>query len=120
MARQGLHVQAIDITSHHLADTRKNVKKYGLEDKIAVDYADYHDLSAFYDESFDGIYTMETFVHADNPAKVLANFSPRVLKPGGALVLHKAYFSVATRRSSRMCTGCCVVRTHWRKMDTRC
>ncbi|KAF1956463.1 S-adenosyl-L-methionine-dependent methyltransferase [Byssothecium circinans] len=89
MAKHGLNVQAIDITPHHLADARKNVQKYGLQDKISVDYGNYHDLSAFPDASFDGIYTMEAFVHADDPIKVLNNFK-RLLKPGGVLVLHEA------------------------------
>lgn len=92
MARKGLQVQAIDITPHHLKDAKKNVKANGLESKVSVDYADYHNLTAFPDRSFDGIYTMETFVHADDPAKVLANFY-RLLKPGGVLVLHEADFS---------------------------
>jgi ubiquinone/menaquinone biosynthesis C-methylase UbiE len=92
MARHGLHVQAIDITPHHLEDARKNVKKHGLEKEIQVDYADYRNLSAFPEASFDGVYTMETFVHADDPIKVLGNFK-RLLKPGGVLVLHEADFS---------------------------
>ncbi|KAF2476620.1 S-adenosyl-L-methionine-dependent methyltransferase [Lindgomyces ingoldianus] len=92
MAQKGLNVQAIDITPHHIADARKNIKKHKLEDKVSVEYGDYHDLSSFPDESFDGIYTMETFVHADDPVKVLRNFY-RLLKPGGALVLHEADFS---------------------------
>lgn len=92
MARKGFNVQAIDITPHHLDDARKNVKKNGLDNKIAVDYADYHNLTMFQDASFDGIYTMETFVHADDPAKVLRNFH-RLLKPSGVIVLHEADFS---------------------------
>ena len=52
---------------------------------------DYHDLADFDDSSFDGIYTMETFVHADDPQRVLQNFK-RLLKPGGVLVLHEADF----------------------------
>ncbi|KAJ4332534.1 hypothetical protein N0V95_009638 [Ascochyta clinopodiicola] len=98
MAKHGLNVQAIDITPHHVADAQNNVKKYGLQDKIKVDYANYHDLSAFTNASFDGIYTMETFVHADDPIKVLNNFM-RLLKPGGVLVLHEADFS---RNSDRL------------------
>ncbi|KAE8847507.1 hypothetical protein HRS9122_04414 [Pyrenophora teres f. teres] len=35
---------------------------------------------------------METFVHADDPIKVLNNFK-RLLKPGGVVVLHEADFS---------------------------
>ena len=43
---------------------------------------DYHHLEALNDSSFDGVYTMETFVHATDPKAVLANFH-RVLRPGG-------------------------------------
>ncbi|KAH3917696.1 hypothetical protein HBH56_043690 [Parastagonospora nodorum] len=92
MARHGLNVQAIDITPHHVANAKKNVRGYGLQDRIKVDYANYHNLSQFPDASFDGIYTMETFVHADDPIKVLNNFK-RLLKPGGVVVLHEADFS---------------------------
>jgi len=89
MARRGLNVTAIDITPIHLAEAKKTVRDNGLDDRIAVQYGDYHDLSSFADASFDGIYTMETFVHADDPPKVLKNFY-RLLKPGGVLVLHEA------------------------------
>ncbi|KAI0870119.1 S-adenosyl-L-methionine-dependent methyltransferase, partial [Hypoxylon argillaceum] len=49
---------------------------------------DYHHLETLGDESFDGVYTMETFVHATDPAQVLRGFF-RVLKPGGRVVLHE-------------------------------
>ncbi|KAF2635198.1 S-adenosyl-L-methionine-dependent methyltransferase [Massarina eburnea CBS 473.64] len=92
MARQGIRVQAIDITPHHIVDARRTVEKNGLGDWIQVAEGDYHDLSAFSDSSFDGIYTMETFVHADDPKKALAEFW-RVLKPGGVLVMHEGDFN---------------------------
>jgi sterol 24-C-methyltransferase len=92
MARKGLNVHAIDITPIHVADAIRNVKANGLEDNISVSFEDYHNLTSFVDNSFDGIYTMETFVHADDPVKVLQNFY-RLLKPGGVLVLHEADFS---------------------------
>jgi ubiquinone/menaquinone biosynthesis C-methylase UbiE len=92
MARKGLNVQAVDITPLHVEDAKKNVKANGLEDKVSIKLDDYHSLTSFADKSFDGIYTMETFVHADDPSKVLHNFY-RLLKPGGVLVLHEADFS---------------------------
>lgn len=85
MAEKGLSVQAIDITPLHVADASHNIKTWGLEERVSVALADYHDLSNFTDGSFDGIYTMETFVHADDPSKVLHNFY-RLLRPGGVLV----------------------------------
>ncbi|KAK2749622.1 hypothetical protein FQN57_005844 [Myotisia sp. PD_48] len=93
MAKGGLNVQAIDITPIHVEDAKRNVKAHGLEDKISVLREDYHNLTQFTDRSFDGIYTMETFVHADDPLKVLQNFY-RLLKRGGVLVHHEADFSL--------------------------
>ena len=48
---------------------------------------DYHHLS-FLDESFGGVYTIETFVHATDPRHVLDEFF-RVLKPGGSLSMYE-------------------------------
>jgi sterol 24-C-methyltransferase len=91
MAQQGLLVQGVDITPMHVADAQHNIKKRGLEGKVTVKLGDYHDLRDFEDDSMDGIYTMETFVHADNPRKVLQNFF-RLLRPDGVLVLNEADF----------------------------
>lgn len=92
MARHGLDVAAVDITPVHLEDAKRNVKRFGLEDKISVQYGDYHNLTDLESGSFSGVYTMETFVHADDPVKVLKNFY-RLLKPGGVLVHHEADWS---------------------------
>lgn len=92
MAEKGLMVQAIDITPLHLQDARRNVQQRGLEDKVSVSWGDFHDLAEFSNESFDGIYTMETFVHAEDPVKVLQNFF-RLLRPGGILVHNEADFN---------------------------
>ncbi|WEW62018.1 hypothetical protein PRK78_007518 [Emydomyces testavorans] len=89
MAEKGLDVTAIDITPLHVESAKRNVKYRGLQDKISVHLEDYHNLTRFADNSFDGIYTMETFVHADDPVKVLRNFY-RILRPGGVLVQHEA------------------------------
>ncbi|AEW98860.1 class I SAM-dependent methyltransferase [Streptantibioticus cattleyicolor] len=45
--------------------------------------ADYHELP-FPDASFDGLYTMESFVHSADPKRALAEFH-RVLRPRGRL-----------------------------------
>jgi sterol 24-C-methyltransferase len=49
---------------------------------------DYHHLGAFATSSFDGIYTMETLVHATDLEGVLQEFF-RVLKPGGKIALYE-------------------------------
>jgi len=92
LAEKGLSVEAVDITPLHVEDARRNVKARGLQDKVSVRLGDYHSLTDFPDSSFDGIYTMETFVHADDPLKVLRNFY-RLLRPGGVLVNNEADFS---------------------------
>ncbi|KAI1100642.1 S-adenosyl-L-methionine-dependent methyltransferase [Jackrogersella minutella] len=82
----GLRVEAIDIVDHHVAKAQRNVKRSGLpEGTIRAQKMDYHHLEPFASESFDGVYTMETFVHATEPDVVLANFY-RILRPGGRLV----------------------------------
>lgn len=92
MAEKGLNVQAVDITPLHVEDAQRNVKARGLQDQVSVRLGDYHDLADFPNGSFDGIYTMETFVHADDPVKVLRNFY-RLLRPGGVLVHNEADFN---------------------------
>ncbi|KAI1081432.1 S-adenosyl-L-methionine-dependent methyltransferase [Whalleya microplaca] len=83
----GLKVEAIDIVDHHVAKARRNVERSGLPGgTIGVRKMDYHHLESLKSKSFDGIYTMETFVHATQPKAVLAGFR-RLLRPGGRLVM---------------------------------
>ena len=88
MASKGLHVYAIDIVKEHVRLAQQYVKGRGLEKSITVRWMDYHHLEELPDESFDGIYTMETLVHASDPEKVLGEFF-RLLKPGGSLAHHE-------------------------------
>lgn len=79
-------VQGIDIVDHHIAKSRRNIAGRGLsQHQATVRKMDYHHLD-FADGVFDGVYTMETFVHATEPQIVLHNFF-RVLRPGGRLAL---------------------------------
>lgn len=48
---------------------------------------DYHYLE-FDDSSFDGLFTMETFVHSTDPERALREFF-RVLRPGGRIALYE-------------------------------
>jgi len=88
LARKGLRVQGIDIVDHHLDKARRNVRAAGLGSAITVRKGDYHHLDPFADSSLDGIYTMETFVHATDPKAALGEFF-RVLKPGGSMALYE-------------------------------
>lgn len=84
----GLRVKGIDIVDRHVAKARENVKAARLDGAITIRKCDYHHLDQFPDASFDGVYTMETFVHATDPKAVLDGFF-RVLKPGGSVALYE-------------------------------
>ncbi|KAJ2979413.1 hypothetical protein NUW58_g7208 [Xylaria curta] len=81
-----LRVEAIDVVDHHLYKASRNFKQTGLPpEQLRVRKMDYHNLESLSSQSFDGIYTMETFVHATDPEAVLRGFY-RLLRPGGRLV----------------------------------
>ncbi|KAG4416276.1 hypothetical protein IFR04_010557 [Cadophora malorum] len=86
LAQNGFYVQGIDFVDHHVVKARRNIKAFGAEGKVSVSKGDYHHLENFADDSFDGAYTMETFVHATEPEKAAAEFF-RVIRPGGSLVM---------------------------------
>ncbi|KAK3320366.1 S-adenosyl-L-methionine-dependent methyltransferase [Cercophora scortea] len=83
----GLRITGIDVVDHHITKARRNIARSGLPDgTITVQKMDYHHLESLAPESLDGAYTMETFVHATDPAAVLAGFH-RLLRPGSRLAL---------------------------------
>jgi ubiquinone/menaquinone biosynthesis C-methylase UbiE len=84
--RFDLDVTGIDILDFNLAEARLRSEAAGLAATTRFFECDYHDLSQFESGSFDGVYTMETFVHSSDPERVLAEFN-RVLRPGGRLVM---------------------------------
>ncbi|KAH9216001.1 S-adenosyl-L-methionine-dependent methyltransferase [Leptodontidium sp. 2 PMI_412] len=86
LAEKGYQLQAIDVVDRHIMKARRNVKARGLDGKITINKGDCHHLNAFADGSFDGVFTMETFVHATEPEAAAAEFF-RVLRPGGSLAL---------------------------------
>ncbi|TQS33725.1 hypothetical protein Golomagni_05919, partial [Golovinomyces magnicellulatus] len=92
MARHGLNVTALDVTDHHVAKAKRNVAKAEaakeLTTQVTVQKMDYHHLETIPSESHDGLYTMETLVHATNPEQAVAGFY-RILRPGGHIVLHE-------------------------------
>ncbi|KAI2631188.1 S-adenosyl-L-methionine-dependent methyltransferase [Xylaria nigripes] len=70
------------------ATARKLGREKGAEGSLNVRLMDYHHLDAFGDACFDGVYTMETLVHATDPERVLGGFF-RVIKPSGRLAIHE-------------------------------
>ncbi|KAJ9129433.1 hypothetical protein NKR19_g10374 [Coniochaeta hoffmannii] len=77
----------VDFVPRHLERARRTVHKANLEKGITVKRMDYHHLESIASESHDGVYTLETFVHATDPEGVLDGFY-RILKPGGRVVLY--------------------------------
>ncbi|KAH8594342.1 S-adenosyl-L-methionine-dependent methyltransferase [Bisporella sp. PMI_857] len=88
LAKKGYYIEGIDVVDAHLVKARKNVKAASLEGRIKIDKGDYHHLDAFRSNSFDGAYTLETFVHATDPEAAAAEFF-RVLRPGGHLAMYE-------------------------------
>ncbi|KAI1846834.1 hypothetical protein JX266_007055 [Neoarthrinium moseri] len=89
MARKGLRVTGIDVVDRHVASARQIAAKSDLGGgSIEVHRMDYHHLESLAGNSFDGVYTMETFVHATDPDAVLAGFF-RVLKPGARIAMNE-------------------------------
>ena len=88
LARKGLRVCGIDVTENHIHWAKQEIQACGLEDVVSVRLMDYHHLDGLDDESFNGVYTLETLVHATDPEKALGEFF-RVLKPGGSIALYE-------------------------------
>ncbi len=90
VSRNLAHWYGYDITGIDILDFNLEKAKYDASESmhrgLSLNYLemDYHKLD-FPGESFDGVYTTETFVHASNPEQVLREFY-RVLKPRGRLV----------------------------------
>ncbi|CRG91343.1 hypothetical protein PISL3812_08391 [Talaromyces islandicus] len=81
--KYGLKIFGIDIVQHHLDKANRNIARTHLpNNQITVRRMDYHHLESIASATFDGIYTMETFVHATEPEAVLSGFF-RTLRPGG-------------------------------------
>ncbi|KAF2672369.1 cyclopropane-fatty-acyl-phospholipid synthase [Microthyrium microscopicum] len=92
MADMGLKVSAIELVPEHVKEMNRNIRRCDHVDDIHVQEGNFHNLAAFGNAGFDGIYAMESFVHAENPIQAIREFR-RVLKPGGVLVLHHADFT---------------------------
>ncbi|SRR6266498_40980 len=80
-----LKIEGVDILDFNIKEAKKRINDRGLSKNVHVQLMSYADLS-FQNGTFEGAYTMETFVHSSDPARVLSEFY-RVLKPGGKLVM---------------------------------
>lgn len=81
LTERGLRVSCIDVVDNHIRWAKQNVHSHGFDEAIMVRKIDYHQLDGFAKGTFDGAYTMETFLHAMDPEQALREFF-RILKPG--------------------------------------
>jgi ubiquinone/menaquinone biosynthesis C-methylase UbiE len=88
MVKRGLNILAVDYMPHHVVKTQRNIARNHMEHHITVKRGDYQHLEWIPSESLDGVYTMETLVHATNPEAALAGFY-RIIKPGGRIAIHE-------------------------------
>ena len=80
----GYRIHGIDLLNDpSIVESNKKKEKYAALD-LEFTEMDYSDLK-FPDNTFDGVYTIETLVHSPDYSKTLKEFY-RVLKPGGVLV----------------------------------
>lgn len=83
----GYRIEGIDLLENAIQKAEKNIRLHNLSDTIHVHVGDY----TTYDwpkHTFDGIFTMETFVHIADYQGSLAHFHD-ILRPGGILVQHE-------------------------------
>ena len=95
----GLRITGIDILDFNVQEARKRIKRRQLDSQVSVCSMSYSELK-FPDEAFDGVYTLETLVHAADAETVLAEFY-RVLRPGGHLALFEYSRDPEENMSSR-------------------
>lgn len=83
----GVCVEAITISNVQALKSRNNIDEKCLSHLVSVMQGDYHQLSSHYaPQSFDVVYFLESFGHAQNHAQVL-NEVWKILKPGGLLYI---------------------------------
>jgi sterol 24-C-methyltransferase len=78
-------IEGVDLLDWSVNRAHRQRVEAGLQGRLAFRVMDYTRL-AFPNAAFDGVYTMETLVHAPDPHRALREFY-RVLRPGGRLAL---------------------------------
>lgn len=90
----GLLIKGVDLLDFSVQKAKEKAEKLGLKNRATFYLMDYSKLD-FESNMFDGLYTMETLVHAVNYKRALKEFY-RVLKPKGKLVLFE--YSIAQKK----------------------
>jgi len=85
--KYGYHILGIDIVDYHVKETARRAAKAKLPaGQVEARLMDYHHLESLEAESFDGVYTLQTLIHASDVDTVVKGFY-RLLKPGGRIAL---------------------------------
>ena len=88
LAREGLRIDGIDLIDHHIEKAGRNLRLEGLQSRLSIRKMDYQDLKTIESNRYQGVYSMETLVHASEPRRALTEFF-RVLEPGGSIALYE-------------------------------
>lgn len=76
----------VDIATPQVETAEKLAERRNLTDAVEFRRVDYHDLSDFEEDSFDVVWALESLMHTDESASVLADFA-KLLGPGGRVVV---------------------------------
>lgn len=88
LARHGVRVTGIDISSAMLEEARSRAALAGLSDMVQVILADIEDLSSFQEGMFDGIISAFAALNTLPSLSHFAADSARLLVPHGRMILH--------------------------------
>ena len=93
--KYNLRIYGVDLLDFAVSKAISKSKEFNLQNIVKFKLGDYTNLD-FPNQTFDGIYTMETLVHVPDYKKALKEFY-RVLKPNGKLVLFE--YSMSSRKN---------------------
>ncbi|WP_283134508.1 methyltransferase domain-containing protein [Rhizohabitans arisaemae] len=79
-----VEIEGIDLGIHQVEKAVARVREEGLDDSIVIRHADAMELD-YPEESFDGVWAVESLPHVPDRAQVLREIA-RVLRPGARLV----------------------------------
>jgi ubiquinone/menaquinone biosynthesis C-methylase UbiE len=96
-----VEIDAITISSVQQTKALKAIEKNGLNEKIKVKLGDYHHLQTYYPKnSFDLVYFLESFGHAENHQQAL-DAAWEVLKPGGTIFIKDLFIKKTVSASMK-------------------
>ena len=92
----GYDVMGIDLLTESIEIAESRVK----DSKLPISFLVEITKLPFADNTFDGLYAIETFIHSSDPSATLSEFR-RVLKPGGQLVIADYTWAVRDKLPSK-------------------